>query len=244
MSLYSEYYLKHYGIKGMKWGVRRYQNEDGTLTPAGKKRLAKAVSSSAKGNTVEERHDLERSIGADLLKKGVVKEETINDLHNKRLAYASTFKPEYDYWDSGEAAKDSAKAYEETLEWFRKNDKKFLDEIVKLNGGSEEGLDMYHGFRKAYEGYEDEAWTKGQKRFEQSLKEKGIDLKAIEKAQDKAWDDYSDACKRVADDIVGKYGNMSASRMNEDYSYLKTNVHGVVENAIRGLEMWGLRDND
>lgn len=28
----------HYGIKGMKWGVRRYQNEDGTLTPAGKKR--------------------------------------------------------------------------------------------------------------------------------------------------------------------------------------------------------------
>lgn len=28
----------HYGIKGQKWGVRRYQNEDGTLTPAGKKR--------------------------------------------------------------------------------------------------------------------------------------------------------------------------------------------------------------
>ena len=26
----------------MKWGVRRYQNEDGTLTPAGKKRYAEA----------------------------------------------------------------------------------------------------------------------------------------------------------------------------------------------------------
>lgn len=31
-------YLAHHGIKGMKWGVRRYQNEDGTLTGAGKSR--------------------------------------------------------------------------------------------------------------------------------------------------------------------------------------------------------------
>lgn len=30
--------LMHYGVKGMKWGVRRYQNEDGSLTPAGKKK--------------------------------------------------------------------------------------------------------------------------------------------------------------------------------------------------------------
>lgn len=30
--------LMHYGIKGQKWGIRRYQNEDGTLTPAGRKK--------------------------------------------------------------------------------------------------------------------------------------------------------------------------------------------------------------
>lgn len=34
-------YLYHSGIKGMKWGQRRYQNEDGTLTPAGKIRYGK-----------------------------------------------------------------------------------------------------------------------------------------------------------------------------------------------------------
>lgn len=31
--------LSHYGILGQKWGVRRFQNADGTLTPAGKARL-------------------------------------------------------------------------------------------------------------------------------------------------------------------------------------------------------------
>lgn len=30
--------LMHYGVKGMKWGIRRYQNKDGTLTSAGKLR--------------------------------------------------------------------------------------------------------------------------------------------------------------------------------------------------------------
>lgn len=32
--------LYHYGILGMKWGIRRYQNKDGSLTPAGKQRYA------------------------------------------------------------------------------------------------------------------------------------------------------------------------------------------------------------
>lgn len=35
--------LQHHGIKGMRWGQRRYQNKDGTLTPAGKKRYNKEV---------------------------------------------------------------------------------------------------------------------------------------------------------------------------------------------------------
>lgn len=33
--------LAHHGTKGMRWGIRRYQNRDGSLTPAGKRRVQK-----------------------------------------------------------------------------------------------------------------------------------------------------------------------------------------------------------
>lgn len=48
-----ENYLQHHGIKGMHWGIRRYQNKDGTSTNAGKARRKKKNHDTAKRVGIE-----------------------------------------------------------------------------------------------------------------------------------------------------------------------------------------------
>ena len=63
-------YLAHHGIKGQKWGVRRYQNEDGTLTPEGEARY----------NTAKEYQDALNEAAERMYRAGYAHDETATKL--------------------------------------------------------------------------------------------------------------------------------------------------------------------
>lgn len=72
--------LFHWGIKGMKWGVRRYQNKDGSLTPDGKKRYDRDIAdnnSRKKDNRIQiDGPDASRWVREDITREKRVIDET------------------------------------------------------------------------------------------------------------------------------------------------------------------------
>ena len=69
---YYEDYLIHHGIKGMKWGVRRYQNPDGSLTAAGKNKYYTNGRINDKGKKQREKAKKIKEIGKSRITKGSV----------------------------------------------------------------------------------------------------------------------------------------------------------------------------
>lgn len=141
--------LYHYGIKGQKWGVRRYQNPDGTLTEAGKARY---------GETREAFENVARSDqfyrmvkDQDVLYSQIM-EKVSNDpevvkLSNRIEKYSlnphASIQKQNKLWDKYNAAKDNALnkyGYSE----YKKKDEELLDYIlsetvksIKLNDTAE-----------------------------------------------------------------------------------------------------------
>jgi hypothetical protein len=70
------YILYHSGIKGMKWGVRRYQNKDGSLTPAGEKRYNRDTSNLSQKKKQNYKADPNKWVKEDLERTRRLTDET------------------------------------------------------------------------------------------------------------------------------------------------------------------------
>lgn len=129
--------LEHHGILGMKWGVRRYQNKDGSLTAAGKRRYEKADRKRNEyADQAARRSESYKSLGRDASK-------TLQDLNKE-----------------GHKGKTMQRMYGDDI----KDDKRFKDiygESVKSVWESEmyelsEHLKTYESASKSWMKYHDE----------------------------------------------------------------------------------------
>ena len=89
--------LMHYGVKGMKWGVRRYQNKDGTLTKQGKERNVYRNNIVRNRPYTDDVNDIVRTLskkekellGADPKKDWIEKEYETETLANKGKTFVT-----------------------------------------------------------------------------------------------------------------------------------------------------------
>lgn len=71
-------YIYHHGIKGQKWGVRRYQEENGTLTSSGRRRYADAIDKS------EKKEDKKPS-SSNSKKKSIQSKKKVSSANSRKL---------------------------------------------------------------------------------------------------------------------------------------------------------------
>lgn len=120
--------LFHYGIRGMKWGIRRYQNKDGSLTPAGKRRLAKLDEErealTGKKSSGDSKSESESSTGSSGSRK--LSDVSIEDLRKD----TDRNRAESDYINSILNREQSISSYRKAHAPEESNGKKFLSHVA------------------------------------------------------------------------------------------------------------------
>jgi hypothetical protein len=101
--------IEHHGIKGQKWGIRRFQNEDGSLTEAGKKHYSKTISDvKERKKTFKERKNLSTEELRSRLTRYQLEDQLYDEVLKAQKHYPFTYQQVQQIYD--EMLKTTGKA--------------------------------------------------------------------------------------------------------------------------------------
>ena len=204
-------YLAHHGILGQKWGIRRFQNEDGTLTPEGRERYQKKEYELArKTQKLSYRSNYDRML--DYSKKSSTVAARAKELNSLAKEYRNIDDElfEYEIAFEGEVRERAFEKAKKDPNW----DTSDPDAMTKFND-------------RLVEWYEDDTeeevfseHAKKDKRLGDLLKRRSDALKA-----------YKQKRKELADDIIGNYGEIKISGLGTDMNYRELVTYALTKNV-------------
>lgn len=192
--------LYHHGIRGMRWGHRRFQNKDGTLTEAGKRRYASSIAKASRRN---QPYKVEQQLREDF-ESGKFRKahaEQIKKVYEAKTKYVDEMTEiEFGYEDSPEYDKAIKAAQDKALKYLRDTAPEDLEEIESImrDTGRDYGdfklVDDAASYFFSDEGISDQF-------RDEYCRRNGIDINASRAA-------YQKACSELTESVLGEYGNL------------------------------------
>lgn len=223
--------LYHHGTLGMKWGHRRYQNEDGSYKPGAEGRYYTPISRRQQKRNYKELKRYKKDPWGEKYQKAaddIVRKNITYD-HIKKIKKA---KDEYLKVEDIKGTEwDDSKYHEQLLDHAKKNvDKWYKDnpeEWNKIVKDSEEGKfdpTDHRQYNKMieYEAFNSDLYDQYKSKYDNSPEGKNAKL------ADKAWDNYMKECRSVVDDMLGKFSNKKI----KDYGSGNMEYGDFVESAV------------